>query len=117
MNGMSRFHRNRRFLPMASTILSESGWTGRSEMSSFHGLSLGKICSFDRTASASGVLNSTAFGAGAGRGAWTGGLPSEAPRAEGAEEGGVGVSWPPQAETRRSVDQRPARMIRMLKEG
>src|SRR5262252_100906 len=57
MNGMSWFQRKRRFRPIVSMILSESGCTGRSEMSSFHGLSFGKIWSVERIASASGVLN------------------------------------------------------------
>src|SRR5579872_1931033 len=70
MKLMSGFHRKRRFLPMVSTIRSESGCTGRSEISSFQGLSFGKTWREERTASAAGVLKRTgsAFAGGAGAG-------------------------------------------------
>jgi hypothetical protein len=74
MNGMSWFQRKRRFRPIVSMILSESGCRGRSEMSSFHGLSFGKIWRVERIASASGVLNRIGFGfVGAGAFAAAGG--------------------------------------------
>ena len=44
---------------MLRMIAAECGWTGRDEMSSFHGLSGGKICIAARMRSASGVSNIT----------------------------------------------------------
>src|SRR5262245_9628679 len=46
---------------MPAIILAESGCSGRREMSSFQGLSGGKICIAARILSASGVLNITGF--------------------------------------------------------
>src|SRR6185295_2783300 len=74
---MSRFQRKRRSLPIFAIIWAESAATGRSEMSSFHGLSLGKICSLETTASASGVLNRIGWAlglGGAGGATWAGGF-------------------------------------------
>src|ERR1700731_1232883 len=59
MKAMSELYARPLSAPTVAIRLVEPGWTGRFEMSSFHGLSGGKTWSAERMRSASGVLNMT----------------------------------------------------------